>query len=81
VPPGHTDLIVPAGKYRLRLMILLVAGYEAAGVVEAIGSGVAGFEVGPHVAALTVYGAFAEALVRGAARARLIASRIGTAGC
>jgi NADPH:quinone reductase len=34
--------------------------------VEAIGSGVSGFEVGQRVAALTVYGSFAELLVRDA---------------
>ena len=39
-------------------------GYEVAGVVDAIGAGVTGFEVGQRVAALTVYGGFAELLVR-----------------
>ncbi len=39
-------------------------GYEVAGAVDAIGAGVAGFEVGQRVAALTVYGGFAEVLVR-----------------
>jgi len=65
---GSTDLIVLAGKYRYAPKIPLVPGYEAAGVVEAIGAGVKGFEVGQRVAALTVYGGFAELLVRGAER-------------
>ena len=61
---GSTDLIVLAGKYRYAPKIPLVPGYEVAGVVEAIGAGVTGFEVGQRVAALTVYGGFAELLVR-----------------
>ena len=61
---GSTDLIMLAGKYRYAPNIPFVPGYEVAGVVEAIGAGVAGFEVGQRVAALTVYGGFAELLVR-----------------
>ena len=61
---GSTDLIMLAGKYRYAPEIPLVPGYEIAGVVEAIGAGVSGFEVGERVAALTVYGGFAELLVR-----------------
>src|SRR5579862_9557068 len=41
-----------------------VPGYEIAGVVDAIGADVTGFAVGERVAALTVYGGFAEVLVR-----------------
>ncbi len=63
---GSTDLIVLAGKYRYAPEIPLVPGYEVAGVVEAIGADVTGFKVGQRVAALTVYGSFAELLVRGA---------------
>jgi NADPH:quinone reductase len=63
---GSTDLIILAGNYRYAPKIPFVPGYEAAGVVDAIGAGVNGFEVGQRVAALTVYGAFAECLVRGA---------------
>jgi NADPH:quinone reductase-like Zn-dependent oxidoreductase len=44
--------------------IPFVPGYEVAGVVDAIGAGVAGFAVGQRVAALTVYGSFSELLVR-----------------
>lgn len=61
---GATDLLVLAGNYRYAPKIPLVPGYEAAGVVEAIGTNVVGFEMGQRVAALTVYGAFAEVLVR-----------------
>jgi NADPH:quinone reductase len=61
---GSTDLILLAGNYRYAPKIPLVPGYEVAGVVDAIGAGVTGFEVGQRVAALTVYGGFAEVLIR-----------------
>ena len=61
---GSTDLIMLAGSYPYAPKIPFVPGYEVAGVVDAIGAGVAGFEVGQRVAALTVYGGFAELLVR-----------------
>jgi NADPH2:quinone reductase len=63
---GATDLLILAGNYRYAPKIPLVPGYEVAGVVEAIGTGVTGFEIGQRVAALTVYGAFAELLTRDA---------------
>lgn len=63
---GATDLTMLAGDYMFAPKIPFVGGYEIAGVVEAIGADVTGFEVGQRVAALTVYGGFAERLVRGA---------------
>ncbi|MGO9012100.1 MAG: zinc-binding dehydrogenase [Bryobacteraceae bacterium] len=61
---GATDLIMLAGNYPYAPKVPFVLGYEAAGVVDAIGAGVTGFDLGQRVAALTVYGAFAELLVR-----------------
>src|ERR1700722_1374544 len=61
---GATDLTMLAGEYMFAPKIPFVGGYEIAGVVEAIGSDVTGFRVGQRVAALTVYGGFAERLVR-----------------
>lgn len=61
---GSTDLIMLAGNYPYAPKIPFVPGYEVAGVVEAIGARVSGFEVGQRVAALTVYGGFGELLVR-----------------
>jgi NADPH:quinone reductase len=61
---GSTDLVILAGKYRFAPKIPLVPGYEIAGVVDAIGTTVTGFQLGERVAALTVYGGFAEILVR-----------------
>jgi NADPH2:quinone reductase len=63
---GATDLMMLKGGYPFAPKIPFVPGYEVAGVVDAIGTGVTGFEVGQRVAALTVYGSFAELLVRGA---------------
>jgi NADPH:quinone reductase-like Zn-dependent oxidoreductase len=63
---GSTDLVMLAGKYRYAPKIPFVPGYEIAGVVEAIGDGVTGFQLGDRVAALTVYGGFAELLTRDA---------------
>jgi NADPH2:quinone reductase len=63
---GATDLTMLAGDYMFAPKIPFVGGYEIAGVVEAIGADVTGFKVGQRVAALTVYGGFAERLVRGA---------------
>jgi NADPH:quinone reductase-like Zn-dependent oxidoreductase len=63
---GSTDLIMLSGKYLYAPKIPFVPGYEIAGVVEAFGAGVTGFEIGQRVAALTVYGGFAEMIVRDA---------------
>jgi NADPH:quinone reductase len=61
---GSTDLIMLAGKYPYAPKMPFVPGYEIAGVVEAIGAGVTGFEIGQRVAALTLYGGYGERLVR-----------------
>jgi NADPH:quinone reductase-like Zn-dependent oxidoreductase len=61
---GSTDFFVLAGKYRFAPKLPLVPGYEVAGTVDAIGPGVTGFSIGQRVAALTVYGAYAEYLTR-----------------
>jgi NADPH:quinone reductase-like Zn-dependent oxidoreductase len=63
---GATDLTMLAGNYPIAPRMPFVPGYEIAGVVEALGAGVTGFDVGQRVAALTVYGGFGEILVRGA---------------
>ena len=61
---GATDLIMLKGNYPFAPKIPFVPGYETVGVVDAIGANVSGFESGQRVAALTVYGGFAEYLVR-----------------
>jgi len=44
---GATDLMMLAGNYAYAPKIPFVLGYEAAGVVEAVGAGVTSFDVGP----------------------------------
>ena len=61
---GATELIMLTGGYLYAPKIPFVPGYEVAGVVDALGPGVTGFELGQRVGALTVYGGFAELLVR-----------------
>ena len=61
---GATDVAMLGGNYPFAPKIPFVPGYEVAGTVDAIGEGVTGFEFGQRVAALTVYGSFAEFLVR-----------------
>ena len=63
---GSTDLMMLAGRYDYAPAMPFVPGYEIAGVVEAIGDGVENFRVGQRVAALTLYGGFAEYIVRDA---------------
>lgn len=63
---GATDVSMLNGNYPFAPKIPFVPGYEVVGVVDAIGAGVIGFALGQRVAALTVYGGFAEFLTRGA---------------
>src|SRR5512138_3338791 len=63
---GGTDLTMRRGRYPFAPPFPFVPGYEVVGIIDAIGEGVTGFAHGQKVAALTVHGAFAEALVRGA---------------
>jgi NADPH2:quinone reductase len=63
---GSTDLLMLSGNYLYAPKIPMVPGYEIAGVVEEIGAGVNGIEIGQRVAARTVYGGFAELLLRNA---------------
>ncbi len=63
---GVTDVLMLSGAYMYAPKIPFVPGYEIAGVVDAIGPGVSGFHLGQRVAALTVYGGYAELIVRDA---------------
>jgi NADPH:quinone reductase-like Zn-dependent oxidoreductase len=63
---GGTDLTMRRGRYPFAPPFPFVPGYEVLGIVDAVGAGVTGFAPGQKVAALTVHGAFAEYLTRGA---------------
>jgi NADPH:quinone reductase-like Zn-dependent oxidoreductase len=57
---GRTDVIMRRGYYPYAPKIPFTPGYEIIGVVDAIGPGVTRVTVGDRVAALTVYGGYAE---------------------
>ncbi len=61
---GATEVTMLSGNYIYAPKIPFVPGYEVAGEVDAIGPGVSGFELGQRVAALTIYGGFAELITR-----------------
>src|SRR5512143_54019 len=61
---GATDVTMLEGSYPFAPRIPFVPGYEVAGVVDAVGAGVSGFAPGQRVAALTVWGGYAEYVVR-----------------
>ena len=63
---GSTDLLMVAGEYLYAPPMPYVPGYEVAGIVDAIGTGVSGFSAGQRVAALVIYGGYGELLVRDA---------------
>lgn len=57
---GFTDVIMRYGYYPYAPKIPFVPGYEIIGIVDALGDGVTGIALGQKVAALTVYGGYAE---------------------
>jgi NADPH:quinone reductase-like Zn-dependent oxidoreductase len=57
---GRTDLVMRYGYYPFAPKIPFIPGYEIVGVVEAVGENVNRVDIGDYVAALTVYGGYAE---------------------
>jgi len=57
---GRTDVIMRRGYYPYAPRIPFAPGYEIIGVVDAVGEGVSSVAVADQVAALTVYGGYAE---------------------
>lgn len=57
---GRTDIVMRYGYYPFAPKTPFIPGYEIVGVVEAVGENVNRVEVGDRVAALTVYGGYAE---------------------
>ena len=63
---GGTDILMRRGHYPFAPKLPFVQGYDVVGEVDALGAGVTNVKIGDKVAALTVYGGFAELLYRGA---------------
>lgn len=63
---GRTDVVMRYGYYPYAPKIPFVPGYEIVGLVDAVGANVSRVAVGDRVAALTVYGGYAEYLYRSA---------------
>lgn len=57
---GRTDIAMRYGYYPFAPKMPFVPGYEAVGIIEAVGTKVKRFRVGDTVAALTVYGGYSE---------------------
>ena len=62
---GRTDVIMRRGYYPYAPKIPFAPGYEIVGAVDALGAGVTRFATGDRVAALTVYGGYAEYIYLG----------------
>lgn len=57
---SHADLLLAGGRYQVVPSVPYIPGTECAGIVEALGEGVAGIEPGMHVVARGIGGLFAE---------------------
>ncbi len=64
---NYPDILLCQGKYQLRLEPPFTPGMDMAGIVDAVGEGVAGFEVGDEVAGGARFGGFAEYALASAA--------------
>lgn len=57
---GYVDTLVALGQYQVKPPVPFTPGHEVSGVVEAVGAGVLGFEVGDRVMAYSFGGGLAE---------------------
>jgi NADPH2:quinone reductase len=64
---NFADTLMVAGKYQETPDLPFAPGLEVCGIVEALGEGVSGFEIGQRVAGLCGHGGFAEAVCAPAA--------------
>ncbi|MCR9175218.1 MAG: NADPH:quinone oxidoreductase family protein [Alphaproteobacteria bacterium] len=60
---NYPDLLVMTGAYQHKPPLPFTPGKELAGVVDAVGAGVRGLEVGDRVMVQVEYGAFAEQVI------------------
>ena len=66
---NYADLLVTTGKYQVKHEPPFVPGFEAAGIVEAVGPQVTAFSPGDRVMAIPEAGCFAEAAILQAGQA------------
>lgn len=57
------DGLIIQNRYQVKPPLPFSPGSEVAGVIDALGQGVEGFELGDRVAAMTVFGAFAQFVI------------------
>lgn len=57
---SYPDVAIRNGSYPEKIILPATLGYDLAGVVDALGETVMGFEIGQPVAALTMTGGYAE---------------------
>lgn len=62
------DTLIIQNKYQFKPPLPFSPGGEAAGIIQSLGSGVTGYEVGQRVIAFTGHGAFAEEVLVDTAR-------------
>ncbi len=60
---NFADSLVAAGQYQTRPAFPFSPGFECAGLIDALGPGVEGFEIGERVMAVMDYGAYREQVV------------------
>jgi len=60
---NYPDLLMIDGRYQVRPELPLIPGFEVAGIVSAVGSGVDRFVPGDRVIAFAFHGGYAESIV------------------
>ncbi len=65
---NFADSLITRGQYQVQPQPPFSPGFEVAGEVSELGDGVAGFQVGDRVIAMTPHGGYAEQVVVGASR-------------
>jgi len=71
------DILMVQGRYQRKPPLPFVPGWEAAGVVDSVGSGVEGFAPGDRVFALPGLGAYAESVCAPAAHVYHLPQELG----
>ncbi|QGZ93750.1 NADPH:quinone oxidoreductase family protein [Terricaulis silvestris] len=69
---GFVDALITAGRYQLKPDVPFIPGFEFAGVVDAVGHGVASDIIGARVCATAIGGGFSEFAVAAASSASII---------